>query len=83
MQRDEKQLFDITTRLLKETIDPLARREKVTPADMAVMMVIILGRIAGKMGYRYMDGEKYWQEISTHGKSFFLLGFDSERQSDN
>ncbi len=81
--KDETELFNLTTSLLETVIDPMARREGIGPADVGVMMVIMLGRIAGKMGYRNLNGEQYWDTIVKHSKSLFLLGFDSERQHEN
>ncbi len=78
--KDEKELFDISTRLIEGPINALAKDNGIGPAEVTAILTIVLGRIVGKMGYRHMTKDEYWQEITKHGKVLYGLGFDSERQ---
>ncbi len=81
--KDEEKLFHLSTRIIMETIQPLAMREKIAPSDMIAILTIIMGRLSGKMGYRNMNGQEYWDAIVKNGGSFFVFGFDSERQNES
>lgn len=77
--KTETELWDACTRLLETSIEQMAVREKLGPADVVVILTMAIGRIAGKMGYRHLNCKQYWDEVCKSGKALFALGFESER----
>lgn len=81
--KDEKQLFALSANFLQGPVNNLAKHEHLEPSDVVALLHIIMGRIAGRMGYRHMTCEQYWKELSVHGEALFKLGFQEERQDEN
>jgi len=80
-EADVRLVWDLSTRMLLESIDPLASANDVAPADMLAAVTVVLGRIAGKMGKPNLNCDQQWANVVTYGKVLFKLGFESERQN--
>lgn len=79
-----RQAFRASTRLLTQLEEELAPGLNINPQQAGLALLICMGRLQGRYGYRHVGARKAWEAwVGTDLRPVFELAFRGERATED